>query len=168
MNDELGRRCEAALGELLQRRIRVNLYEDLVAGVGRGVDITSYPILSGLARLGPVTAGTLGAEVGLDRSGVSRHATRLEDGGLITRRPDPADARNTLLILTDEGESTVAVLRDRLAGIFEQQLRSWPSHQAEQFVAGLERFVRENHDRSFADIVPGTNNPLATTDQEAD
>ncbi len=146
--------------------MRVNLYEELVAGVGRGVDITSYPILSGLARLGPVTAGTLGAEVGLDRSGVSRHATRLEEGGLIVRRPDPDDARNTLLILTDDGERIIAVLRERLAGMFDQQLRSWPREQAEQFVAGLERFVRENHDRSFADIAPGADTPLTPMDQE--
>jgi|GEM_PF-754191 len=165
MDNDLGRRCGTALGELLQRRMRVNLYEDLVAGVGRGVDITSYPILSGLARLGPVTAGTLGAEVGLDRSGVSRHASRLEGGGLIARHTDPTDARNTLLVLTDDGERTVTMLRERLASMFEQQLRSWPEDQATQFVSGMERFVRENSDRSLADTTP-TPATVTSTDQE--
>ncbi|TQN28494.1 MarR family transcriptional regulator [Haloactinospora alba] len=150
MSYELGQRCETALGTLLQRRMRVTLYEELVAGIGRGVDITSYPILSGLARLGPVTAGTLGAEVGLDRSGVSRHASRLETGGLVYRRQDPDDARNSLLVLTQEGERVVGLLRERLAGMFGEQLASWPREQAEQFVSGLERFVRESHHRSSA------------------
>ncbi|HEX4831566.1 MAG TPA: MarR family transcriptional regulator [Trebonia sp.] len=143
MDRQLGGRLEAALGALLQRRTRLGLYAELVAGIGRGLDITSYPILSGVARIGPVQAGRLGSEIGLDRSGVSRHASRLEQGGLLARVPDPGDARGTLLTLTEDGEQVVAVLRERLAAIFARQLASWPPDEALGFVAGLERFVRE-------------------------
>ncbi|WP_018680151.1 MarR family winged helix-turn-helix transcriptional regulator [Actinokineospora enzanensis] len=147
MADELGSRLESALGELLQRRTRVDLYADLVAGIGRGLDITSYPILSGLARTGPSTANALGGRIGLDRSGVSRHATRLEEGGLLARTPDPDDARGTLLTLTEEGERVVALLRTRLARLFDDWLADWPPDEAAAFVTGLERFVGEGLNR---------------------
>jgi DNA-binding MarR family transcriptional regulator len=143
MDPDLGQRLEAVLGELLQRRTRHELYAELVAGIDRGLDIASYPVLSGLARRGPATAGRLAFEIGMDRSGVSRHATRLETGGLLFRRPDPDDARGTLLTLTDDGREVVALLRRRLRAILAGRLGSWPRSEAEVFVAGLERFVRE-------------------------
>lgn len=141
MSEDLGRRLEAALGELLQRRTRRGLYQGLVAGIGRGLDVTSYPVLSAIARIGPVTAAKLGGEIGLDRSGVSRHATRLVDGGLLLRRPDPDDARGTLLALTPDGEQVVAELRRRLVADLDRRLADWPAGAAPAFVAGLERFV---------------------------
>ncbi|CAO5258892.1 putative MarR-family transcriptional regulator [Frankia sp. AgKG'84/4] len=137
-----------ALGELLQRRTRLGLYAELVGGVGRGLDVTSYPLLSGLARIGPATAVRLGREIGLDRSGTSRYASRLEAGGLLRRAPDPQDARGVLLSLTAEGEKVVAVLRGRLAELLAARLGGWPPAQAADFVAGLERFVRELRDES--------------------
>ncbi|CAO5146400.1 Transcriptional regulator, MarR family [Frankia sp. AiPs1] len=143
MDHDLGERLEAALGELLQRRTRLGLYADLVDGIGRGLDISSYPLLSGIARIGPSTAVRLGREIGLDRSGTSRYASRLETGGLLRRVPDPADVRGTLLCLTDDGEKIVALLRGRLADLLGLRLAGWPEDDARSFVAGLERFVTE-------------------------
>lgn len=142
----MGERLEAGLGELLQRRTRLGLYTDLVAGIGRGLDVSSYPLLSGLARMGPTTAGRLGREIGLDRSGVSRYASRLEEGGLLRRSPDPDDARGTLLVLTEDGEKIVSLLRQRLALALTRRLTDWPTAEARAFVTGLERFVRELRD----------------------
>lgn len=159
MDSSLGERLEASLGELLQRRTRLGLYADLVAGVDRGLDISSYPLLSGLARTGPTTARRLGQELGLDRSGVSRYATRLEQGGLLYRTTDPTDARGTLLVLTDEGQRVVSLLRHRLAAMLDHQLAAWPSAEAENFVNGLQRFV---HDlRSLEDPPPSDPAPEA-------
>ncbi|WP_041939368.1 MULTISPECIES: MarR family winged helix-turn-helix transcriptional regulator [Frankia] len=145
METERGERLEAALGELLQRRTRLGLYADLVAGIGRGLDISSYPLLSGLARMGPANAVQLGREIGLDRSGTSRYASRLEAGGLLRRSPDP-DARGTLLSLTEDGEEVVGLLRRRLAELLGRRLVGWSAPEAEAFVAGLERFVWELRD----------------------
>ncbi|MCK9893972.1 MarR family transcriptional regulator [Frankia sp. AgB32] len=148
MAEQLGARLEAALGELLQRRTRLGLYAELVDGIGRGLDISSYPLLAGLARIGPATAVRLGREIGLDRSGTSRYASRLEAGGLLRRAPDPDDARGVLLSLTAEGEKVVAVLRARLADLLGARLAGWPPAEATAFVGGLDRFVRELRDGS--------------------
>ncbi len=148
MVEQPGARLEAALGELLQRRTRLGLYAELVDGIGHGVDISSYPLLNALARIGPATAVRLGREIGLDRSGTSRYASRLEAGGLLRREPDPQDARGVLLSLTAQGEKVVAVLRGRLADLLGARLGGWPLAEAADFVAGLERFVRELRDGS--------------------
>ena len=143
MTESAGARLQAALGLLLQRRHRARLYGELLLPFAGKIDEATYPVLSGLARVGPTTAAKLGTDIGLDRSVVSRHSDRLEALGLLRRSPDPGDARATLLTLTEEGESVVGELRERLAEIFQRRLDQWPPEQADAFVTGLERFVRE-------------------------
>jgi DNA-binding MarR family transcriptional regulator len=144
MAEDAGARLQVALVLLLQRRHRAKIYGELLEPFAGMVDEATYPVLSGLGRIGPTTSARLGAEIGLDRSVVSRHSDRLEALGLLRRSPDPDDARATLLTLTGEGERIVALLRERLAAIFQRRLDSWPPEQAGAFVAGLERFVRES------------------------
>jgi DNA-binding MarR family transcriptional regulator len=71
------------------------------------------------------------------------HATELEAAGLLHRQADTRDPRRSLLSLTPAGQQAVAVMRRRLAAVFEQQLANWPPRQAAAFVDGLERFVTE-------------------------
>ncbi|WP_405008848.1 MarR family transcriptional regulator [Kitasatospora purpeofusca] len=111
--------------------------------VGEGVDDLTYPVLSGLARTGPLSAADLGREIGLDRTTVTRRADRLERTGLLERRPDPADGRATLLALTDDGHATVAVTRRRLAADIETSLAGWPPAGARTFARLLRRFLDE-------------------------
>jgi DNA-binding MarR family transcriptional regulator len=49
-----------------------------------------------------------------DRSGASRYADRLENAGLLERRPDPGDGRATLLALTPKGRGAITILRNAL------------------------------------------------------
>lgn len=144
MSETTGARLQVALGLLLQRRHRARIYGELLEPFAGAVDEATYPVLSGLGRVGPTTAAKLGIEIGLDRSVVSRHSDRLESLGLLSRSPDPDDARATLLTLTGEGEAIVARLRERLATIFQRRLDRWTPEEADAFVAGLERFVHES------------------------
>lgn len=132
-----------AIAELLRRRTREGVYAELTEGLGPEVDVSTYPVLSALGRFGPRSAAALSAEIGLDRSVTSRHATRLERAGLIRRSPDPADARATLLTLTTRGQQAIEVMRDRLARRFDEHLAAWPEAEAKAFAAALSRFVRE-------------------------
>lgn len=139
----MGPEIADALGELLKRGTRIGLYRTLTAGLGEAVDELTYPILSGLARTGPRNAADLAPDVGLDRSGVTRRATRLEAAGLVRREPDPTDRRATLLALTEEGERTVGTLRRRLSGHITASLDSWPPDEAAAFARSLRRFVAD-------------------------
>ncbi|EPH41363.1 MarR family transcriptional regulator [Streptomyces aurantiacus] len=143
MESNAGREIADALGVLLKRSTRAGLYRTLTVGMGEAVDELTYPVLSGLDRTGPRSAADLAREVGLDRSGVTRRATRLETAGLVRREPDPADRRATLLALTDEGERAVEILRQRLSDHITTSLASWPADEASAFACQLRRFVTE-------------------------
>jgi DNA-binding MarR family transcriptional regulator len=139
-----GHDLEQALGRFLQRRNRARLYDGMLARAPEGVDQHNYPVLSGLARIGPSTAARLAAEIGLDRSRVSRHADRFESMGLLRRKGDPDDARGTLLILTAKGRKAVDALRNGLAAHLDVLIRDWPDGLAESVVDGLNRLVGED------------------------
>jgi len=137
----LGEELAQALGILLQRGNRARLYDGMLAHAPTGVDEHNYPVLSGLARFGSSTAARLAAEIGLDRSRVSRHADRFEAIGWLRREADPADARGTLLILTPRGHEVIAALRAGLANHLGVLVADWPAGLAESLVDGLRRLT---------------------------
>jgi len=141
MPNDVGHEIADALGVLLRRGTRTQLYQVLTEGLGESVDEATYPVLSGLARTGPCSAADLAGEIGLDRSGVTRRATRLEEAGLLHRRPDADDRRATLLALTDSGQQAVEATRQRLAAHIEASLASWPPGEARTFAHHLQRFI---------------------------
>lgn len=143
VDDDLGELVADALGTLLRRDTRARLYHHLTEGLGEAVDPVTYPVLSGLARTGSCSAADLAERIGLDRSGVTRRASQLENAGLLRREPDPADRRATLLVLTATGEQIVAATRRRLAERLRTGFADWPPEQAQAFAHGLRRFVEE-------------------------
>ncbi|MBZ4322000.1 MarR family winged helix-turn-helix transcriptional regulator [Streptomyces huiliensis] len=139
----LARDLEQALGQLLLRRNRSALYDAVLDSAPTGVDRQTYPVLSGLARLGPQSAARLADEVGIDRSGASRYADRLESAGLLERSPDPRDRRATLLALTPEGHATVVKLRDTLTRHLAYRIADWPDWQAQALIDGIRLLIDE-------------------------
>ncbi|MFP3989480.1 MarR family winged helix-turn-helix transcriptional regulator [Streptomyces sp. E11-3] len=139
--DTFGADVAEALGVLLRREMRVQVYGELTRDVAEGVDEVSYPVISGLARRGRCTAAELAGDVGLDRSVVSRRATALQNAGLLTRAPDPRDSRGTLLMLTPKGQEAVRTMRDRLAQLIGEHLSEWPPEEVAVFVKIFRHFV---------------------------
>ncbi|MFI6055413.1 MarR family winged helix-turn-helix transcriptional regulator [Streptomyces violascens] len=134
-------RVAAAIGALTLRATRAGLYGRLTSEV-EGVDATTYPVLSGLARVGPATATKLAEAIGMDRTVTTRYATRLQEAGLIARHPDPADARATRLVLTVEGERAVTALREAMESFVAEEMATWPSGEAATFAIHLERLTQ--------------------------
>lgn len=145
-NMGLARDLEQALGRLLLRRNRSALYDAVLDAAPIGVDRQTYPVLSGLARLGPQSAARLADEVGVDRSGTSRYADRLEDAGLIQRSPDPHDGRATLLSLTPEGSKAVTALRASLTQHLAGKIEDWPDWQTQALIDGISMLVDSPQD----------------------
>jgi DNA-binding MarR family transcriptional regulator len=71
---------------------------------------TQCHLLTELARSGPLPLSELGMRVMLEKSWVSRAVDAMVERGLVTKEPNPADARSWLVTLTGEGERTVAEL----------------------------------------------------------
>jgi DNA-binding MarR family transcriptional regulator len=135
-----GRQVEAALGVLTGRALRAQLYNPLVGDID-GLDPATYPVLSGLARIGPVSASRLGQFLGFDRTVTTRYASRLEAAGLLARSHDPSDRRATLLDLTPAGRAAASTVRRQLVGAIEEVLAEWPKRDAERFAVALEKFA---------------------------
>jgi DNA-binding MarR family transcriptional regulator len=140
VSDDAQRIAEAMV-LLTMRSTRRELHEEITRGVHPAVDAVSYPILSGIGRVGPINSARLGPVVGLDRSFVSRLADRLIDADLLRRTIDSADRRATLLVLTEEGERVVAVLRRRLVSATERVLEDWTTAERQLFAELMNRFV---------------------------
>ena len=138
-----GRTSLRLSGTCSGRTTRARLYGGLTEGLDEALDSSTYPVISGLARFGPLSAAKLSEEIGIDRSVVSRHATRLEAAGLVERTPDPSDGRAVLLVLTDAGNRAVEAMRHRLAARFDEYFAAWPEEEARGFAAHLRRFAEQ-------------------------
>jgi DNA-binding MarR family transcriptional regulator len=129
---ELAGQVARTLGTLLLRGNRGHLYAHLTEDVP-GVDATLYPVLSGLARIGPSTATQLARVIGLDRTVTTRHASKLEAEGLLARLDHPDDARATVLTLTELGHQTIDQLRAGLDDVVLGAMSDWSESEVRTF-----------------------------------
>jgi DNA-binding MarR family transcriptional regulator len=76
----------------------------------KGATPAQFRLLAALARGDSDTVRGLATVLRLDGGAVTRLADRLKAKGLVTREPDPTDARSVRLSLTEEGVALVPVL----------------------------------------------------------
>ncbi|GAA5154050.1 MarR family winged helix-turn-helix transcriptional regulator [Amycolatopsis dongchuanensis] len=89
----------------------------------------------------------LAHEVAITVGATSKGVDRLEARGWVSRRPNPANRRSSLLGLTTEGRE----LLDAATGTFEDELRTWldeplTARSLDQFAATLTRLRRTVED----------------------
>jgi DNA-binding MarR family transcriptional regulator len=130
-----------ALNELMLPSNRGRLCAPVIAAAPPVVDGQTYFVLSTLARTGPLTVAQLAQHIGIDRSGTSRYADRLQQAGLLERQPDRADRRTSRLGLTPEGARLASQLADVLAGSLRDLTAGWPARQVQALADGLVRLL---------------------------
>ncbi len=92
-------RAQASVGEAIEATLS-----------GFGVNRGEFDVLASLRRSGEpfeLSAGALAAAVVLSPSAMTNRLKRLEEHGLVTRRPDPANGRVVLVALTPVGRRLV-------------------------------------------------------------
>ena len=95
---------------------------------------------------GPLTPSELAQREHIQRPTATRVLARLEEATLITRTPDPADRRSSLLATTPAGTELLASVRDRKDAYLAQRLdRLSPEDLAalERAAGILERMLEE-------------------------
>jgi DNA-binding MarR family transcriptional regulator len=75
---------------------------------------TQCHLLTELGRSGPLPLSELGTRVSLEKSWVSRAVEAMVARGLVTKEPNPSDARSRLVTLTADGVRTVNELNQTL------------------------------------------------------
>lgn len=101
-----------------------------------GLSIPEWRVLAHLGHSGAVSVRDITRRVNLDKSVVSRAATRLQQAGLVGKSDHSGDRRLIVLELTDQGRA----LMDRLAILaqdYQAELRDALGPDAPAFERGL-------------------------------
>ncbi|MCR2810359.1 MULTISPECIES: MarR family transcriptional regulator [unclassified Microbacterium] len=120
---EAVRALEAEFGELLTRIRR--LIAENAERVSPGMLPGAYKVFTTIARRESITLSCLAESLTADKGQVSRTVRELEELGLVTRTPDPADGRSSLLSPTPEGIERLAAARAPHDSALLDSLQEW-------------------------------------------
>lgn len=107
-----------------------------------------YGLMSAVAALPDLDQTALGQEVGLDRTTTADVVKRLEDRGLLERRPNPADRRTRHVRLTPLGEQTVTELHGDMTRAQERLLEPLRPAERSMLMDLMRRLVEANNQYS--------------------
>lgn len=108
-----------------------------------------------LMRHQPARAREIADWLGVGAAPVSRQLADLEAQGLVTRSPDPDDARAAQTSLTDAGQDAVQDLRGRRVTVLQQALGGLSDEQVRSFIHAMESMVDEFR-RGLSALGPAT------------
>lgn len=119
-----------------------------------GITRPQWRALVLLNHFGGCTQAMLADRLDVEPISAGRMIDRLEDAGLVERRPDPSDRRAWQLYLTQSGEESMLKLKPLAVDLFEEALCGLTAHQREQLETTLVA-IRDNLTRRPADAVNG-------------
>ncbi|WP_324013027.1 MarR family transcriptional regulator [Microbacterium sp. JZ37] len=90
---------------------------------------------------GPLSVGQIGERLGVDQPRASRLVQAVVESGHARREADPADARRTLIALTDEGRAIAARTHGARTEAVEQALAGFTAEERAQLADLLGRFA---------------------------
>lgn len=99
------------LGTLTSRLLREIIRRESPILERAGLEMWDYVVLSALLAGDAATQTELAASTGRDKTRLIRNLDGLEERGLVTRSPDPADRRNKVVSLTGAGRRLVTSCR---------------------------------------------------------
>ncbi|MGF7121226.1 MarR family winged helix-turn-helix transcriptional regulator [Rhodococcus sp. AG1013] len=103
------------------------------------LDPACYPLLVILTRADAVPMSDLVAELGVEKSTLTRQIDALVRLGLAERRPDPQDARARLVALTDPGRGRLTESREAVIARWRERLSRWDPEDVRQLATLLRR-----------------------------
>jgi len=156
--DDIVEQLEVELGSVLRRydRIRATANKDSLHALERA----AYVVLRTVHDEGRVRSATVAANLGLDKTTISRHITQLENQGLIERLPDPSDGRASLLRLSAKGKRKLDSHRQFRRAVLEEHLDDWPKQEKLEFLRLLHKY-NEAMEQRFG--MPATKNDVHNT-----
>ncbi|MEU6171273.1 MarR family transcriptional regulator [Streptantibioticus parmotrematis] len=109
---------------VLFRRARASSGE-MARAVHPELEPAAYGLLVRLEEIGAERATDLAAYFRVGKATMSRQLRALEELGLISRAPDPADGRAFLVRLTPEGLTRFTAVRDARRERYRSRLSRW-------------------------------------------
>jgi DNA-binding MarR family transcriptional regulator len=127
----------SVMHQLTRARLKV-----LVERFDADLQPAGFAVLRCVVAHGPIRAGDIASNLGIDKSAVSRQLTVLRDSGLIEATSDPADGRATLVGATEAALVALGRFRADVRADYERILQSWNTADIVTFGDLLQRFNR--------------------------
>lgn len=102
---------------------------------------TQYSSLVKLNEYTELSQNLLGRLVGMDKATMQGVVRRLKERGLVDSRPDPGDARRTLLSLTTEGQRLVNKLLINGPAVSRETMKPLSAQEQRQLLELLSKIV---------------------------
>jgi DNA-binding MarR family transcriptional regulator len=109
-----------------------------------GAHRSHYAVLSALDEFGAASQAALGRRCGIDRSDMVALVNALSRGGLVAKRPDPADRRRNVITLTTAGRRRLRSLDTAVSRLQDALLAPLSAAERHQLLVLLRRVV-EHH-----------------------
>ena len=114
--------------------------ERLQRALGVSLSETNLGVLRLVQRHGPIAVSEVARRLEVDLSNASRQVRALEDEGLVTRSPDPADRRVARVALTAAGRRVLDRARAIALNDYAVALDDWSAHDRARLADLLDRF----------------------------
>lgn len=111
-----------------------------------GVRVGQHIVLTVLWQQDGLTPGEIARRLQAATPTIVNTATRMEEAGLVVRRPDPADARLVRLYLTARGRSVREPVRAARAALERRATAGMPAAEQAQLRSALARIVAQLSD----------------------
>lgn len=106
----------------------------ILAKAGLSLERALFPLLVLVDKFGPIGVVELAERVGRDHTTVSRQIGRLEELGLVARRPNDKDKRVREAIVTSHGETFTKAIDATRQDMAEQLFNDWSQQDFDALV----------------------------------
>jgi DNA-binding MarR family transcriptional regulator len=108
-----------------------------------GVRVGQHIVLSVLWDTDGLAPGEIARRIGVATPTVVNTATRMEEAGLVTREPDPADARLVRLYLTARGLSAREPVREARAALEQHATATLTAAERDHLRSALVKIIAQ-------------------------
>ena len=109
-----------------------------------GVQLSDYRVLVALytSEEGAITPAQLNGILRQTSAGITKTISRVEQRGLVQRRPNPNDSRSVFIELTEEGEEEIQRLCELVAQEQNKKIAWLSDEQRETAIQGIQTFLQ--------------------------
>jgi MarR family transcriptional regulator for hemolysin len=110
---------------------------------GHGVRVGQHIVLSALWDQDGLAPGEIARRLGAATPTIVNTATRMEEAGLVTRRPDASDARLVRLYLTPRGRSAREPVREARASLEQYATATLTAAERDHLRSALAKMITQ-------------------------
>ena len=124
---------------MLQPVVRALIDAELPVLARHDITMWGYIVLNALRDAPQSTQAALAEKIGADKTRIISTLDDLQDAGLISREPDPADRRARLLSITASGDRVRRSVQDEIQRNEERLLAKLPAAERKAFLRAAAR-----------------------------